>query len=642
MMNSQSHSPILEDDAFLEDALGHADGPALLMSLIHLTGDMSLLDGPIRPRPVVPGGHLAKRLSPEEFDEVRRRVMAALKQGRDRKPVDSDIFDAATIKRMMDFFVGAPVPEDYVPLVLEELNLDGADARAVPSDTSMRPQRSGGFHVVIIGAGMSGILAGIRLKQAGIDFTIVEKNHDVGGTWLQNSYPGCRVDIPSHFYCYSFEPNYDWSQHFCAQPELLQYFRACAEKYDLLPHIRFGCEVIEAKQDGSTWTVTYRDKTGSIVALAGNAVIAAAGQLNRPKIPQIRGLENFGGTIMHTGEWDQHYDYSGKRVAVIGTGASSYQLVPELAKEVQSLTIFQRSPSWMVPSPHYRAEITAQKRWLLKHLPFYARWYRFLIFWNYADAMLPSLTVDPAWPHQDRSINQANDRLRADITAYVREQLGEDEDLLAMILPDFPPGVRRFMRDDGKWFEAMKQPHVELVTGGVSEIRPEGVVDSQGRLFPVDLIAFATGFDATNFLGSMVVRGRDGQVLSDVWKDDPHAYLGITVPGFSNFFCMYGPGTNLGHGGSIIFQAECQIRFIVGTIQEISGQSSAGYECDVASFRDYADAQDDRLAQLIWSHGSVQSWYKNSAGVVVTNSPWRLVDYWRWTKNRQFERPAAL
>lgn len=640
--HSQFAPPVLETDAFLEDALSHADGPALLMTLIHLTGDLSLLDGPIRPQPVVPGGHLTTRLSPEETNEIRRRVIAALKESPSRTAPALAVPDATTIKRMMDFFVGAPVPEDYVPLIMEELNLDGGDARAASLADIVPSERLADFHVIIIGAGMSGILAGIRLKQAGIDFTILEKNRDVGGTWLQNSYPGCRVDIPSHFYCYSFEPNYAWSQHFCAQPELLEYFRACTEKNDLRPHIRFGCEVIETRHDGAAWAVTSRDADGNVEVLSGNAVIAAVGQLNRPKIPQIPGLEDFGGTILHTGEWDADYPHAGKRVAVIGTGASSYQLVPELAKSARSLTVFQRSPSWMVPSPHYQRKITEQKQWLLKNLPFYARWYRFLIFWNYADAMLPALTIDPAWPHQDRSINQANDRLRDEIVAYVTAQLGDDHDLLEKILPAFPPGVRRFMRDDGKWFEAMKQKHVELVTGGISEIRKEGVVDSEGRLFPVDLIAFATGFEATSFLGPINVRGKDGLLLSDVWKKDPHAYLGITVPGFPNFFCMYGPGTNLGHGGSIIFQAECQIRYIIGAIREILERPLSEHECDSSSFREYADSQDDHLARLIWSHGSVQSWYKNNAGVVVTNSPWRLVDYWRWTKDRRFEPPATV
>src|SRR5262249_55835864 len=277
--------------------------------------------------------------------------------------------------------------------------LDGRDAYARPLDTVPAAAKER-FHVVMVGAGMSGLLAAIRLQQPGIPYTIVEKNADVGGTWVENTYTGCRVDSPNHIYPYPFAPN-DWPQHFSPQRVLREYFTRCAAEYRLRDHIRFDTEVEEAAWDERTgrWTVRLRTKDGRTGSLEANAVISAVGQLNRPRMPDIPGREGFAGAAFHSARWEHQHDLRDKRIAVIGTGASAFQFVPEIAQQAREVVIFQRTPPWILPTPDYHADIPGGKHWLLNHVPYYAKWFRFWMFWRTAEGLLSSVTIDPEWPH---------------------------------------------------------------------------------------------------------------------------------------------------------------------------------------------------------------------------------------------------
>lgn len=628
---------ITEDDAFIERVLQDASIPTLMMSLVHLTGDTSLLRGPIRPRTAALN-ELQGFMTDEEKAGVRVMALEALKRFRDGGCHLPPPPDRATIRQMMSFVVGEPVPEEYVPMMLEELALDARDARQPGWHRAVSTAERASFHVAIIGAGMSGLLQALRLKEAGIPFTVIEKNASVGGTWYENRYPGCRVDIANHLYCFSFEPSEEWSEHFCRREELLAYFRRFSARHDLGRHTRLETEVLAAKFDAASvsWTLTLRTREGCIEELRVKAIVSAVGQLNRPLIPEVPGRASFRGPAFHTAAWESQHTLEGKRIAVVGSGASAFQLVPEVAKIASQLYVFQRSAPWMLPNPLYHAAVSEGTKWLMQHVPFYARWYRFLILWPGTDAALPRIRIDPAWPHPERAVNAVNDEWRKGLIEYVKAQIGDDPALLEKVTPKYPVMGKRMLQDNGSWLAALKRPNVELITEGVTRIDAAGIVGSE-RHYDVDVIIYATGFHATEFLSPMEITGRGGRKLAEVWGDEPQAYLGITVPDFPNLFCLYGPGTNLAHGGSIIFNSECQVRYTTACIESLLENGLAAMEPK----REVHDEFNRRLAAeletLVWSHPGAGSWYRNRAGRVVTTSPWRLVDYWNWTRAPKLE-----
>lgn len=623
---------ITEDDAFIAATLQSASIPTLMMSIVHMTGDASILRGAIKPQtPLI--GEIQGYLSEKDKATIRALGLDTLKKFRDggcRLPPPPS---AETIQEMMNFIVGLTVPEEYVPMMLEEMGLDGQDSRSAHLTKQIAESEREKFHVLIIGAGMSGLLAAIRLQEIGVRYTIIEKNEAVGGTWFENRYPGCRVDIASHFYSYSFESNHEWSQFYASRDELFAYFNRFADKHDIRKHIQFNSEVASATYDeaDSSWQVKINRKDGSTEVLKVNALISAVGQLNRPSIPEIKGQDKFKGATVHSAQWKSQGSLKGKRIAVIGTGASAFQLVPEVGKEAEALFVFQRSPVWMLPNQNYHALVSDSKKWLLKHIPFYARWYRFLLFWPGTDGVLPFLKMDPEWPHQDRSINEHNEQWRQELVSYMKEQVGDDLDLLEKIIPKYPVMVKRMLQDNGSWLRTLKQSNVSLITDPILEIDETGIVCGD-KHYDVDLIIYATGFQANKFLWPMEITGRDGIRLNEFWGDEPRAYLGITVPGFPNLFCMYGPATNLAHGGSIIFNSECQVRYAVGCVQMLLESRQKAMDCRPDVYNRFNKKLADTLEDMVWSYRGTTSWYKNKAGRVINTSPWRLVDYWNWTR----------
>jgi 4-hydroxyacetophenone monooxygenase len=626
---------IVESDDVIAAMLESASIPTLMMSIVHLTGRTDILRGAIRPKtPLM--GEVQGYLDEQEKAAVRALALEALKAYRDNGCVLPPAPDAATIHEMMNFIVGETVPDDYVPMMMEEMSLVARDSEAASTVANIPASVRNDFQVLIIGAGMSGLLAAVRLQELGIPYVVIEKSASVGGTWHENRYPGCRVDIASHFYSYSFEPSHEWTQLYAKRDELWAYFKRFADKHSVRQHIQFNTEVTAATWDdaSATWNVELRGPDGTGTSRTANALISAVGQLNRPSIPEIPGQAAFKGEVMHSAEWRSDVSLAGKRVAVIGTGASAFQLVPEVAKEAAQLFVFQRSPVWMLPNPNYHAVVSDSKKWLLKHVPYYAQWYRFLLFWPGTDGILPKLKVDPVWPHPERAVNAHNDALREQLTNYIKSQVGDNAGLLAKVVPNYPVMVKRMLQDNGSWLKTLQRGNVELVTDGISEINAGGIVCG-GKQYDVDVIVYATGFHANKFLWPMTITGRSGQTLNEYWRDEPRAYLGITVPGFPNLFCMYGPGTNLAHGGSIIFHSECQVRYAIGCINALLQNGKRALDCRPAVYDDYNARLASELDSLVFSHAGTGSWYKNKAGRVVNTSPWRLVDYWKWTREPQ-------
>ncbi|MCW1428716.1 flavin-containing monooxygenase [Novosphingobium sp. JCM 18896] len=610
----------------LEAHLAALDPVPLLLVYTHLSGDESLLE---EFRPHIKGAWSFEAEVPEDLQaELRSKITATFHDyARNRRPLPPAP-DAGMLQRMCDVAVGQEVPPEYLPMVLEELNFGTGDAKSVAWRKPVPPVVMDGYHVLVIGAGYSGLAMAIKLKEAGIPFTVIEKNDDVGGTWYENSYPGVAVDTPNHFYSYSFRTSSDWDHYFAQGPEIIEYIRTVYREADLADHMRFEQEVVRAawNEADQRWAVTIRDKDGSEYEMKVNALISGTGLLNRPSIPDIPGLDDFQGPKFHSSRWDHSIDLTGKTVVQIGTGASGMQLGPKVAEIAKHLTIFQRSPHWARHNPLLYAKVSDGLKWGLEHVPFYTKWWRFQLLYATSDGMLPHLRKDPNWPEPETSLNAFNKAIREQLIAHMREQLKGDEELLAKVTPSFPPYGKRMLRDSN-WFSALTRDNVELVTGSVKQVTATGVVDKDGVEHPAEVLILATGFKAQAPLYPMEIVGTDGS-LRDKWgDDDPRAHLGITVPGFPNLFILYGPGTNGGHGGSAVFNSECQVRYTMLALRELIEREASSLEVRREPFEAYQAEFDAEHEKLVWTHPGVNNWYKNKAGRVVTNNPWRLSRY---------------
>ena len=632
MRNPHAGEPFNTTDDEIAEALLDISIPTLLLSLVHMSGDPELIRGRLRPAGLFLN-EVQGYMSEEDKSEARALALEVIRDYRDRGCPEPEPISSELLHEMMTWLVCEEVPAEYVPMLMEEMELDGRDARRV--DPLGTPAERQIFPVVVIGCGQSGLLAGIRLQEAGLPFTIVEKNAGVGGTWWENSYPGARVDVGNHFYCYSFEPSDHWTEYFAQQPELQRYFQSVMDKHGIGPHVRWETEVLGADWDetSATWAVRTRAADGTEDVLTARAVISAVGQLNRPHVPEIAGAESFSGPAFHSARWDHDVDLAGKKVAMIGAGASGFQIAPTIAPEVDHLTVFQRTAQWMFPNPNYHATVGPGVRWALHHLPFYGRWYRFLIFWPGCDKGLEAARVDPDYPDPQRAVSEMNELTRQMFTDWIVGQVGDDPDLIAKVVPDYPATGKRTLQDNGAWLGALTRENVELVRTPIDFIEPDAVVTADGERYSADVLVYATGFRATEVLFPMAIVGRDGVDLRESWGERPAAYLGITVPGFPNFFCMYGPGTNLAHGGSLIFHSECQMRYITQCLESLIAGGHSTMEPRPERYEDWHEQSQKEMRGLVWSQPSIEhSFFKNSAGEIHVLSPWRIVDYWTWTK----------
>src|SRR5581483_10797749 len=365
---------------------------------------------------------------------------------------------------------GNRLPPEIGPLLAEELGTAARDV-VIPA-----PPPPGEFRVAVIGGGFGGLCAGIKLARAGIEFTIVDKNDAVGGTWLENTYPGCGVDTPSHLYSFSFAQRPDWPRYFAQRAELHAYLVDLADRYALGPSLRLGREVESAVWDDRRhrWDLTLRAGDGRRERLCANVVISATGYLNRPTYPDIEGLADFAGPCLHTARWRPDVDIAGKRVAVLGTGASAMQLVPAIAGVARRVIVFQRSPQWGLPNPNQPRTVSPATQLLMRDVPFYLGWYRLRLVWNFGDRLFPALQIDPDWPHPERAVNAVNDRHRQFLTKYILAELGSRSDLAGKCVPTYPPYGKRPLLDAG-WFRTVARPDVDLVPDPVVRVTPAGV-----------------------------------------------------------------------------------------------------------------------------------------------------------------------
>lgn len=609
--------------------------PALLCSLVHMSGDPSWIRGPLAPRAAMYNDY-SGAMTPDERAEVRRLALPVIAAYRDGGCV-AHLPDEALATEMMSFLIGSAIDPDVVPMFRDDLQLDGADPDAIRWGNDVPPEVAADSHTIVIGCGEAGILTGIRLQQAGLPFTIIEKNAGPGGTWWENRYPGARVDVGSLFYCYSFEPADHWTEYFVRQPELRDYFARVVADRGLTPHCRFSTTVLGASWNEATqrWTVELRTADGTIEHLDARFVVSAVGALNTPKLPDIDGMDSFAGPSFHSARWPDDLSLAGKRVAQVGAGASGFQIAPTIADEVAHLTIFQRTAQWMMPNFIYHDPVPAGDAWAMRHLPFYGRWLRFLMFYPGAGLDVSWTRVDP--DHDDptgETINAGNAERRDMLVGWITSQLADRPDLVDKSIPHYPTSAKRMLQDNGSWLTCLRKPNVELIRTGIERIEPNGVVTADGTLHEADVIVYATGFRHNDFLWPLAITGRGGVALREQWGHEPTAYLGITVPNFPNLFCLYGPGTNLAQGASLIFQSENQVHYVMEAIRHTltAGHRTIEVRRDVHDR--YVEHYTAEIAKSVWAHPSVRySHFKNPDGKVFTLSPWTIPQYWRWTRS---------
>lgn len=612
----------------LRAQLNSADLPALLATVAHLTGDPTVL----RPewRPAIEFGVAVSGMSAEQEHRIRdicyEKLLAFENAGR-AVPAHCTYDE---VRRFAEWMMPS-VHESYTTMVFEDLVGRDQDLRtprwSLDSDRSARPPR-----VVIIGAGESGLLLGYRLKQAGVPFTIIEKNADVGGTWLENRYPGCRVDCNSFFYSYAFARQI-WNDYYGHAADVQKYFADVAAEAGLYDHIILNSEVTRCTWNGDagSWRVEYRS-AGTLKQVDCEFLVSAVGQLNRPSIPVIAGRDRFKGPAFHSALWDQQADLAGKRVAVIGTGASAAQIVPQVARTAQRVTIIARTMPWLLPTTLLQEPVSEGKKWLLANLPTYSMWYRATLTLPGAYGMLDGVKVDPDYPPSERAVSAENDAVRAAITRWMEEQLKGRPDLREAVIPKTPVGAKRIVRDNGSWIATLKRDNVAVVMTPIAEIDETGIAFADGSREDFDVIVYGTGFHASKFLMPMTVIGEGGVDLHTMWDGDARAYLGMSVPGFPNMFILYGPNTNqVVHGGSAILWSEFSVKYVLDAIHQMVTKGFRAMSVKQEVHDAYSRRIDEANALRSWGYSKCTSWYKNEKGRVTQNFPFSSYEFWHRT-----------
>jgi cation diffusion facilitator CzcD-associated flavoprotein CzcO len=483
------------------------------------------------------------------------------------------------------------------------------------SDATQDRQGAQEYEVAILGAGFGGLCMGIKLLEAGIrNFVILEKDHEVGGTWRDNSYPGAACDVQSHLYSYSFDSKADWTQRYAGWEEIQSYILETTDKHGLRPYIRFGREVNSAHFDAATarWTIGLASGD-SVVA---KHFVLASGPLHRPQIAKIKGLDSFEGRVFHSARWDHGYDLKGKRVVSIGTGGSAIQYCPEIAPEVEWLYVFQRTPAWVIPRDVRTYSAGARRRYA--RWPWWRKVHRARLYWT---------NESRVWPIFHPLLARALQRIAK---LYIRHQV-KDRKLADALTPRYTLGCKRILISN-VWYPMFNRANVELVTAGIREVRAHSVVTDDGVERPADCIILGTGFivDPRIYMQNFPVTGLPGRALGVDWKEGAEAYYGITVSGYPNLFQLVGPNTALGHN-SIIFMIECQVHYIMECLGELRARKADYLDVNAAEQASFNERVQSALEGTVWSSGCV-SWYQQAEGKNFTIWPWSTWRYWLQTR----------
>lgn len=485
---------------------------------------------------------------------------------------------------------------------------------------AIRSTELGHFRVAVLGAGFAGLGMAIRLKQNGSDdFVVFERADDVGGTWRDNTYPGAACDVPSHLYSFSFAPNPNWSESFSGQREIQQYLRHCADRFGVRSHIRFShtVEALRWDDDAQRWRIAT--SAGDCTA---QFVVNGMGALSEPSIPEIPGLKSFPGTVFHSARWRHDHDLHGEHVAVVGTGASAIQFLPQITDGVAQLDLYQRTPPWVIPRVNRR--ITGAERWLFNRFPVLQRLYRAAIYWG-REAYVFGFTGP-------RRLMRIPERIAR---AHLQRQV-PDPGLREQLTPDYTIGCKRILIAND-YYPALARPNVTVVDSGVSQIRGSTIVAADGTERPADTIIFGTGFHVTDYPAGEVIWGRGGQRLADAWRDGMEAYRGTTVSGFPNLFLLTGPNTGLGHS-SMVYMIEAQLNYVIDALRRMDRQGMCSFDVRSEAQRTYNRGVQQRMRNTVWTTGGCVSWYLDDTGRNTSLWP----DFtWRFARQtRRFDAAA--
>ena len=605
--------------------LRQADPGVLVAVLAQLTGDAAVVDrfGPaISHVPDPP--ERAGVTDPDTAEALVAAVVAALDAPRAEGALAAD--DPELFTRLLRLALGTDVDDEFVPLLLEQGGFQLSQPtlpRTVPIPETMS--------VAIIGAGLAGIIAALAAAEAGIAYEIFDRNEEVGGTWLTTTYPGIGVDTPSAYYSLSREVNPNWSSYYPQGAEYQAYLVELADKYRLREHARFGTEV-EAlwwDEDRRQWQIHSVDGDGNRDVSYARVVVTAAGYLNRPRWPEMPGRDTFAGTSIHSALWEPSLDLTSKRVAIIGAGCTAVQIVDACVDEVEHLTVFQRQPHWVAPRKRLTDDVPEHRRYLGRHLPYYANWNRLKSYWSTADNNYPVILQDPEWAKNHLSISPANDVLLQMCLEYIDRTFGAGSELAKKVTPDFAPYGKRIIRDPGGYYAALTRDHVDVEASEPAAVNVEGIVTADGRQIDLDVIIYATGYHL-DFLSTMDIRGRDGRKLADEWNDSPRSYRGGTVPGFPNLFINSAPNYSPGHGAGANFSMEVMAHYIIECLQLMALRGATTMEVTQQAYEDYVAGIDEAMSRTVWCHTpNAHTYYRSGSGRVVVATPYRLVDIWK-------------
>lgn len=640
----QGRPELLEaTDAAIEDAVRYVDPLVLRGVLYQLTGDEDLLDIELTTLLVGGAREMRQVAQAEDIALIRTKAATFLKSYRDSGAGPLPIGPAERYQRSMSLTAGVDVESTELEMWLEELAVDPW-ARGLSWTDGTPPRSAQDFSVVVIGAGMGGLNAAVHLKRAGIPFTVLEKNSSVGGTWHENRYPGARVDSPSRIYTHVYGVNFTYPYPFCPQAENEKYFNWIADTFAVRGDIQFHTEVqsIVWDDDAKLWTITADQPDGRRVWRA-NAVISAVGLLSRPNIPALDGIEDFRGPWFHTARWPAGLDLTGKRVAVIGTGCTGYQLIPEVVKEAGHVYVFQRTPNWVYEAPGYLAPYPDQVNWLDRNFPYLTNFARFqAAFMSRPQNTLKNLQVDPDF-HDEHAVSAVNKQVRDLRIAFLESKLGHRPDLLEKMTPKAPPMSARPVLVDRDYsiLDVLLRDDVTLVTEAIQQVTTDGIELSDGTSHHVDVIVLATGFRANDFLWPMDVRGRNDLPLQELWaKDGARAYGGSMLPGFPNFFIVYGPNTNQLSGLQIVAMEEVATRFALENIGGLIEQGKETVEVTEDAYWRYNAVIDQAERFMTYVDPRAHNYYQNEFGRSATNGPLDTRLTWNWLRDPAARRPA--
>lgn len=626
------------NEDFICASLDIIDVNALRLALYQITQDKELESMHVTQAQYLNGAVIDYVLSEEDQKIVKAKALEYLLQGPHDMPAPPTREETS---RLMDIFSDIPMrdkegfsfdyEEGFEELAFEEFPRDVKWTKGTPAAEELAK-----WKVTIVGAGINGIAAAIPFKRLGIPFDIIERQGKTGGTWAQNTYPNVRVDSPSCLFQYRFTKNYKWDEYFPAGAKVKEYLQYVAEEYGIAEHIKHDREVVAAKWDPtiSKWNMTIKHKDGSLEKLQPNFIVSGSGLFSTPNLPDIKGIQSYKGPIFHTSNWDHSVDYHDKNIGLIGTGSTGTQLAPALAIAAKKLTVYQRTANWIVPFDLFNSKISENSNWLYQNMPFYWNWYSYGSFFKSLNFFTVQ-ALDEEWRAKGGEISERNDNVRAALTDFILQCLGDRKDLIAKMVPKHAPMVRRMVVDNG-FYNTVKRHNVDLVTDDIECVTETGIITKDGIERQFDMIVLGAGFKVAQYFWPVEYEGTEGMTLKKLWeKDGARSYLGMTMPNYPNLFTSYGPN-HQPRAGSLHSFGEKWGRYAAMSIIKVIEQGAKSIEVKREVFDEYNTRLDVAMKKLIWEcEGS--GYFVNEHGRQGVNMPWTTAEYHPMVQQPNFD-----